>query len=466
MPEGLQQHIVSIWDDEVNRSPKAKGSGFCIAAKLILTAWHVVKDLEIEKIHIGLIATTDKGGRVKQVHRIKGYDAAIIELHEPHQKPEIECDYNNAISELSEVELTAYHVDQGKPLKPLIKQLSNANKDDQHWHFDNYPAKGMSGGMVVSQGKAIGIIRAQSKDNNDGVFIPLHLFKKQITAWLPDRNQPQAPQQQDHYQITQKQDLLTQLEWLKEESKTQNFYTLLTQKYLQSKSTQANKLLNSLLIELHNNPSDFLEELRIVCKNHMQTLRDDIELLLLLLLSQLAPHEEWEPRTIHVLKVRKRVLIELKLASRYQLPVDLHKHESLGLRGKYALADELAMKEEGVEEAQYAQQCAKTVAYRLYKKFDDVKDLEKDELEDFDWEELNDRIISLRAKDFKQLHRFEINIKRKPSGNALHDPEVCKALLKLLPDLPIVHFGQGTEKNENLLNNKISLFYQKLNQAD
>lgn len=466
MPEGLQQHIVSIWNDEVNKSLKAQGSGFCIAPKLILTAWHVVKDLEDNKIHIGLIAATDKGRRVKQVHPIKHYDAAIIELHEAHQKPEIECDYNHAIGELSEVELTAYHVDQGQAVKPLKKQLSNINKDDQHWHFDNYPAKGMSGGMVAYQGKAIGIIRAQSKDNNDGVFIPLHLFEDEIKALLPDESQPQAPRHQGHYRTEQRKTLLIHLEWLKGDSKTQDFYTLLTQKYLQSQNTQEDKLLDALLAGLHNNASEFLEELRIVCENHMQTLRDDIELLLLLLLSQLTQNEQWEPRTVHELKVRKRILIELKLASRYQLPVDLHKHEEFGLMGKYALDDELAIIETGVDEVKHAQQCARTVAYKIYKKFDDVNDLEKDELEDFDWDELNARIVSLRAKDFKQLYRFEINTRRKLSGNALHDPEVCKELLKLLPDLPIVHFGQGFEEGENLLNNQVSLFYKQLNQAD
>ena len=458
----LKDHVVSIYDGAINKKGTAKGSGFCIASTFILTAHHVIENLEPEQLRIGLVAETDSGRRVKKIHRMGDYDVVILELHEAHQKPILECDLNHKINEGQTVQLIAYHVDEANATE-LKKQISNFHCDDKHWHFDTYPAKGMSGGAVVYNGKAIGIIRAQSKENNDGVFLPLHLLETEIKAVLSDSSisiEGVKKTNKDYKEI-QRKDLLNHLEQLKNSTNTQGFYTLLDKKYSNS-CDNSNDLLAALLKALNEGASDFVKELRIVCKDHMQSLSNDIEILLLGLLSQLSEKEQWTSRSIHELFVRTRMLVEIKIASRYQLPIDLHKHEKLGIIGKYALDDGLSMLEKGPDDEKTAQQLAKTIAHRMYKVFDDVKDLEEGELESYDWEELNDRILTLRDDDFQQLHRFEVNIKRKSSGSALHDPNVCSELLKLLPDLPIVHFGQGEEEDENLLKNQVSLFYEKL----
>lgn len=458
----LKDHVVSIYKGAINKGGIAKGSGFCIAPTFVLTAHHVVKDLDSEQLNVGLVAETDSGRRVKKIHHMGDYDAVILELHEAHQKPVLECDLNHKTHEGQTVKLVAYHVDEANATE-LKKQISNIHRDDKHWHFDTYPPEGMSGGAVLYEGKAIGIIRAQSKENNDGAFLPLHLLKKEIKAILADSSTSieGVKKTSEHYKKVQRDGLLKHLERLKSDANTQGFYTLLDKKYSNS-GGKPDILLKALLKALNEGASDFVRGLRIVCKDYMQSLSSDIEILLLGLLSQLSEKEQWTSCSIHELYVRTRMLVELKIASRYQLPVDLQKHEKLGLIGKYALDDGLSMLEKGADDEGNAQQLAKTIAHRIYKIFDDVKDLEEGELESYDWKELNNRIITLRDDDFEQLHRFEVNIKRKSSGNALHDPKVCSELLKLLPDLPIVHFGKGEEDDENLLNNQVSLFYEKL----
>lgn len=39
----VEDSVVSIWQGAINKADKAKGSGFCIGSKLVMTAKHVIK---------------------------------------------------------------------------------------------------------------------------------------------------------------------------------------------------------------------------------------------------------------------------------------------------------------------------------------------------------------------------------------------------------------------------------------
>ena len=478
----LQDHIVSIWDGECNKG-NAKGSGFCISPMLVLTAFHVIENLDLEKIHIGLVAGTDSGRRVEKIHFIEGYDAAILKLYLSHKKPQIDCQLqSNILKGGLSVELIAYHVDEKSPKGPIETEISNHCKDDQHWLFSNYPAKGMSGGAVLHNGKVIGIIKSRDQDNNNGLLIPLHLFADQINKHLnSDDNRDDSRDDNTQNQINslevlenknfkkeRRKDLLKHLEQLKTDKNTEVLYQLLINKYLKESTNEsankADELLEELVTQLNTNSVEFVRKLRIACQGYMQSHSNDMEILLLLLLSQLNKQEQGKSNSIYELSVRTHLLVELKMASCLNVPVDLHKHEKLGLIGKYALDDKLATIEQGIDAEDYAKQYAKTIAYRLYKKFDDAKNVEIDNVDKYDWQALNERIISLRDEDFRESHRFEVNVRQKSSGAMLSDPEVCSELLQLLPDLPIIHFGKGMEKDEISLNTQVDLFYEKLKQ--
>lgn len=471
MPD-LEEHIVSIWDGQSNKNNYARGSGFCIAPKLILTGWHVIKGLDEKQIHIGLISSTDSGLRAKKVHRIVGYDAAIIELFEKHKKPVIACDYINAIDEIEEVKLLAYHVNEKNRLKPLKKQISTIHKDNIHWHFDSYPAKGMSGGAVTYQNKAIGIIRAQNKINNDGVFLPLYLFEAEIKTILEKQTKipfndsivddsivMQSFIKNDHYLKNQATKLQKHLKNLKENKKSQPFYNALIKKYFQTNITNEEKLQAILIVKLKTDATELVESLWICAEPYHEGLQLEIELLLLLLLTQLSHEEAWVDRSLHKLNVRTRVLSELQMSAHYDLSPSLKKYQKLGIAGAHIITENLSMKELGIDAEDNATQIAQIIAFKLYKIFDGMGDLPIDEMDEYEWEGVNETLKGLRKKP--EFHRIEVDIKR-AKGHLLLDKNVCNALYKLLPDLPITHFGYQAKEGETSLRAQVSLFFDML----
>lgn len=262
------------------------------------------------------------------------------------------------------------------------------------------------------------------------------------------------------YLKEQEKNLFQHLEQLKDDQRL--FYTELVKSFVDlENSNNVGELHQRLLIDLNADPVSFIRELRLSCEPYMQDLTEDIELLLLYLLSQTLNQEEWQ-KGVHDLKVRTRVLSEIKLAARYNISANLKKHNNIGVAGRFVITEDMSGPETGFDPKFSAKQQANIIAYQLYKMFDQAGGgLDDEQVDQGDWDSVNQYLASEQTGSQPQLHRFEID-KRMTKDHPLLQQEVCEELLKILPDLPIAHFGLDIEKDETRLQSEVSLFYSKL----
>ena len=249
--------------------------------------------------------------------------------------------------------------------------------------------------------------------------------------------------------------------YLQETEKTQILYQTLTSDFFDEDQQGEADLISVLLAKLNDDAASFVELLRLSCECHSEILSIESEALLLLLLTQLMHKEQWLNNSLHELNVRTRVMSEIQMSTRYALAPFLKKHDNLGMAGAYIITEDLSCKEVGINADDNAKQIAETIAFKLYKYFDDTGDLPLDEMDEEEWEGVNETITGLRKGRNPEFHRIEIDVKR-AKNHLLLDPDICHALHQLLPDLPITHFGRKGLQGETRLRSQVSLFFDML----
>lgn len=488
----IKNSIVSIWKGIPNTKEKtARGSGVCIAPRFVLTAFHVIessqrnKPIKKKNIRIGSTSNTS-GCIVKEIHRINDYDAVILELFQDHDKSNIESDYSTSIKNALKVQLLFCQVDQGNIRGPTEKQITNCYNDGKHWEFDTYPPEGSSGGAILYEEKLLGIILAQHKNNNCGLLLPLSLLENQIKAILKIDNGNTTPnqatkkpghntvQESSAYREKKYKELLEHLQDLKEQEKSEKLYEEISQEYLTKKNSDVEDLLKELLEKLEEDAASLIETLWICSEPYINGLQLELEKLLLLLLIQIKHKEKWLDESLHKLNVRTRLLSELIMASFYNIPPSLAKNSNNEIAGKFLVTEQLSYKECGIDSTDIAKEQAASVAKRLYKGFVkkelvpkglfEESDVDEEGIEE-DWIGINESIKALRKGQNPQFHRVEIDAKR-TQGHPLLNTEVCEELYKLLPDLPVTHFGFKSVEGETRLRSQVSLFFDKLLEAN
>ena len=185
MEERLKANpVISLWSGKPNQG-QYLGCGVCITPERAITAFHVVDGINIGELFVGLIPDRDTGLSVCKVYQHDdGRDIAIIELSRPHGKPICPCDFSATLSAGSDIELLAYHKEEGAIREGIAVNLSNWVEPNT-WEFHTWPAKGMSGGGALRSGKLVGVIQARDKEENSGLMIPLRSVQEFVRSFLP-----------------------------------------------------------------------------------------------------------------------------------------------------------------------------------------------------------------------------------------------------------------------------------------
>ncbi|MDH3598669.1 MAG: serine protease, partial [Candidatus Tectomicrobia bacterium] len=172
--------VVSVWrhaDD-----PDAfLGSGVFVSPQLILTAKHVIGSRRPEEIHIGLIDGLEQRAPAQTFHVHEQYDVALIELVRAFPKQGlVKPDANRASLDDARVALAGVNLDTKNRDLCDGYTLGNWNAATGAYLFDHAPRKGFSGGIVVLDSCAVGVIIQRHREDQQGVMIPLYA----VAEWL------------------------------------------------------------------------------------------------------------------------------------------------------------------------------------------------------------------------------------------------------------------------------------------
>ena len=166
--------IVSIWHGAVLRG-KFLGSGAFVSPRLVLTAKHLLETRQSKDICLGLISGTHEvPANALILHKTK--DIALIELDRDFGDQDlIRLDCGSSSLEGREVDL--YGVNPDSENCDICKgyTLGTWVGQENVYLFDHAQRKGFSGGIVVCQGLAVGVITQRAPDKEQqGVMVPLY----------------------------------------------------------------------------------------------------------------------------------------------------------------------------------------------------------------------------------------------------------------------------------------------------
>jgi hypothetical protein len=185
----LIRAIVFLYQKKEKNKEIPLGSGVCVGSDLILTARHVVMPdeelLAADKITIaGVDGRLDNTLAVKKIIQAGDPKQDIILLQTKAQlaNPLLSCAPDSRPSSSQAVTLIGY---QGEAVAILPCSISQQDGETGCYAFSPYPAKGMSGGAVLVDGKLIGLINARNTDSNCGYLLALADCRDFIAANIP-----------------------------------------------------------------------------------------------------------------------------------------------------------------------------------------------------------------------------------------------------------------------------------------
>lgn len=449
------------------------GTAYPIRKNVVITAFHVIPDIN------SFQATTIEWGEkespvISILYSDKDNDIVVLECETPEGIPVVDvCRYaplstehwdsfgfpDAGIDHLLEVRKKTpaggnYLVQSDESCEMHLEVGSDA-AETQLW-------RGMSGAPVFTAGtnQLTGVIcRVPDNENPD--------FKNRIYATSISQLLKTDPLFQsaiatnnEHDQYIGKQQLALEKELAELKDGSDAFYQALAKEFGQDSSVKPGVLCQSMLDAHAKLATQSIENLRLASEPFMKNMRERCELLLLHLLATKAPNDIWSGDSFHDLSVRTRMLCELKLSTRYQVTPRLTQIGKGEIAGLHAIHDH-SSKEVGFDPEKNAQEQAKSIAYHIYMRADDEYGI--DEMEQEDWQAVNESLSTRRKGEHPELIRFELNA-QKESEHPLASEEVRSELYKLLPALPIVLFGSQTEEGEKSLRAQVKVFYERLEQ--
>lgn len=246
------------------------------------------------------------------------------------------------------------------------------------------------------------------------------------------------------------------------QSKHSEFESALKKEFVDGKGNT--DLSEGLINTITSNAPDFIQAYWLICEDHVNSKsRDDMKLLLLLLLAQLSsqhPKRAISPlKHLHQLDVSTQILSELIIASHYDASPKL-KEENSDIIGEDVLTS--SKKEVGWDSKEEAKEQIKSFATQVYK-----KPYQPDK--NPDWISLNRSLASSRlGKKSARIYRYEIEMNAASEADKAHpllDKAVTDEIERLVSNLIIVQFGNSGNINESEIKAEIRLFFDMLNVA-
>lgn len=457
------------------------GTAYPIRQNVVITAYHAIPDItQYQNTQIKWIQGELTSPITKILYESKTHDVVIAECQTPPDIPVIDISVSPpgssehwdsygfpdaGIDDLKKVRAKTpaggqYLLQSDESCEMHLVVGSDA-AETQLW-------RGMSGAPVFTSGtnRLTGIICQVPDNENPGFKNRIYatslsqlmmMEQKEAQEGNPLKHAIVGNLQCDDY-LKQQQALLTK-ELGNVAKDSTEYYTAIAKQWNKDANVSAESLSQLLVNDLSEASGSCIEKLRLASEAHIKAHREQAEILLLSLLACRAQIDTWDGDSLHQLSVRKRLLCELKLANRYGVnPVLARIGKEVA--GKHAIHDH-SSKEVGFDPKANAVEQAKSIAYYLYKKFDDDFDL--DEMDQDEWDGLDVELKSRREGDFAELIRFELNM-RKDAEHPLADEVVRRELYQLLPSLPIALYGEKAEVNENTITAQVRVFYERLEQ--
>lgn len=182
MPERSdpRRAIVSVWYRDVGAGGEFLGSGAFISPKLVLTAKHLVEKRQPHEVCLGFIP-----GKLavpaEKINCHEKYDVALIELSRDFDDQDfVRLEYRNSHLEKAAVDLYGVNPDTKNRDQCNNYTLGTWNANTGEYLFDHAQRKGFSGGIVVHNGNAVGVISKRHISEQQGVMVPLYA----VVDWL------------------------------------------------------------------------------------------------------------------------------------------------------------------------------------------------------------------------------------------------------------------------------------------
>ena len=482
-------------------SSKPIGTGYPVAEGVILTAWHVVEGLEAKNIQLEWPSFKSDAGEpcvisareVVSEEVWQGYDIALLYCQFPDQvrqsfrlvepltnipsQPDARW-FSVGFPALNEF----FKKDTGGLIGTDLNEQQIRLVLDNTYSVEAEIPKELDSGWAAMSGAPV--FCAQSKKLFAVIVDHEKWMKKEIYAVsLPclvknDTSFAQLSGFQQDSSEHQETFLKLCLEFTTSISDTPLFKALADGLVDSSFETTPSDIVKSVAKNLADDPIILLEKLRLIVEPEIKRNPDviaDAKQFFCLTLGMLAARN-LSPNSgcLHLLSVRTRAAVEINLAAQYQLPPDLERKVGKGVDVRDSIAGRYAIEDESFPEVGWSidanveaiTKIIDVAVNRVDKKLSGKTP--QASLDEFERDELNERLKTRRKDDVPQLIRFEIFADEKDVGShPLMNDAVCTALQApdYLPDLPVVRFGLGTAENEAKLRAQINEFFRVIEES-
>ena len=207
--------IVAVWHKDVGSSGEFLGSAAFISPRLVLTAKHLVDGKQPQEVRFDFIPGQHAVPAGK-VHLHEKYDIALIDLMRDFSDQDfVLIDCRNSGLEQAKIDLYGVNPDTRARDQCNDYTLGTWNANTGEYLFDHAQRKGFSGGIVVSNGYAIGVISKRHREEQQGVMVPLYAVSDWLKQFIdlketlsppefpPKRSPPQQTQTEFTKQVRQ-----------------------------------------------------------------------------------------------------------------------------------------------------------------------------------------------------------------------------------------------------------------------
>lgn len=207
--------IVSVWYQDVGAGGEFLGSGAFISPKLVLTAKHLVEKRQPHEVCLGFIPGKH-AVPAEKINCHEKYDVALIELSKDFDDQDfVRLEYRNSHLEKAVVDLYGVNPDTKNRDQCNNYTLGTWNANTGEYLFDHAQRKGFSGGIVVHNGNAVGVISKRHISEQQGVMAPLYAVVDWLNQFIdlketlsppespPNRSSPQQAQTEFTQQVRQ-----------------------------------------------------------------------------------------------------------------------------------------------------------------------------------------------------------------------------------------------------------------------
>jgi hypothetical protein len=185
--------IVSLWHRAIGANGEFLGSGAFVSPRFVLTARHVVENKQPAEIRLGLV-TGQYAVPATHLYVHEQRDIALIELERDFQDQGlVGLDCQSSSLERAKVDL--YGVNPDTKSRDQCNSYTVGTWDDKsgEYLFDHAQRKGFSGGIVVLNGLAVGIISRRHRQEQQGAMVPWYTVADWLTGFLPELARAHVP---------------------------------------------------------------------------------------------------------------------------------------------------------------------------------------------------------------------------------------------------------------------------------